>query len=80
MTSLTEKKITNILLTEAPISTESRNLELMRKTTSEKSVRSMIQTRFGISELDKKIGQSKEIEGYNQKKNRKNTTTMEIIM
>jgi hypothetical protein len=40
----------------------------------------MIRTRVEIPELDKKIGQSKKIEGYNQEKDRKNTTTMEIIM
>jgi hypothetical protein len=80
MTSLTEKRITNILLTEASISTESRNLESTRKTTPEKSIRSMIRTRFGIPELDKKIGQPKKIEGCNQKKDRRNTTTIEIIM
>jgi hypothetical protein len=37
MTSLTEKKITNILLMKAPISTEPRNLELARKITPERN-------------------------------------------
>jgi hypothetical protein len=59
MTSLTEKRITNILLTKAPISTGQRNLELARKTTSEKNLRSTIQTRFGILKLDKNIKQVK---------------------
>jgi hypothetical protein len=36
--------------------------------------------RVEIPELDKKIEQPKKIEGYNQKKDRKNTTTMEMII
>jgi hypothetical protein len=77
MTSLTEKRIS---LTEAPILTGPRNLELAQKTTPEKNLRSIIRTRVEIPELNKKIEQSKKIEGCNQKKDRRNTTTMEIIM
>jgi hypothetical protein len=40
----------------------------------------MIRTRVRIPELDKKIEQLKKIEGYNQEKDRRNTTTMEMIM
>jgi hypothetical protein len=40
----------------------------------------MIRTRVGIPELDKKIEQPKKIEGYNLKKDRRNTTTIEMIM
>jgi hypothetical protein len=36
--------------------------------------------RVGIPELDKKIRQPKKIEGCNQEKDRRNTTTMEMIM
>jgi hypothetical protein len=50
------------------------------KTTPERNLRSTIQTRVEISELDKKIGQPKKIEGCNQEKDRRNTTTMEMIM
>jgi hypothetical protein len=80
MTNLTEKRITNILLMEAPISTRPKNLESTWKITPEKNLRSTIQTRVGILELDKKIGQPKKLEGYNQEKDRRNTTTMEMIM
>jgi hypothetical protein len=37
MTNLIEKRITNISLTEALISTELRNLELTQKITSERT-------------------------------------------
>jgi hypothetical protein len=50
------------------------------KNYTRKELRSTIQTRVGIPELDKKIGQSKKIEGCNQEKDRRNTTTMEMIM
>jgi hypothetical protein len=40
----------------------------------------MIRTRVRIPELNKNIRQIKKIEEYNQEKDRKNTTTMEIIM
>jgi hypothetical protein len=80
MTSLTEKRIVNISLTGAPIPTGSRNLESARKTTPERNLRSMIRTRVGIPELDKKIGQPKKIEGCNQEKDRRNTATMGMIM
>jgi hypothetical protein len=80
MTSLTEKRIVNILLTEAPISTGPRNLESAQKTTPERNLRSTIRTRVGILELDKKIGQPKKKEGCNLEKDRRNTTTMEMIM
>jgi hypothetical protein len=36
--------------------------------------------RVGIPELNKKIGQPKKIEGCNQEKDRRDTTTMEMIM
>jgi hypothetical protein len=62
MTSLTEKRITNISLTEAPISIGPRNLESARKITPGKNLRSTIQTRVRIPELDKKIRQIKKIE------------------
>jgi hypothetical protein len=75
-----EKRIANISALEAPISTGPRNLESERKTTPERNLRSTIQTRVRIPELDKKIGQPKNIEGCNQEKNRRNTTTMEMIM
>jgi hypothetical protein len=65
---------------EAPISTGPRNLELTRKITPERNLRSTIQTRVGISELDKKIEQPKKKEDYNLKKDRRNTTTMEMII
>jgi hypothetical protein len=71
MTSLTEKKITNISLTEALISIGPRNLELTWKTIPGKNLRSTLQTRVGILELDKKIEQPKKIEGYNQKRTEK---------
>jgi hypothetical protein len=74
------KKITNILLTEAPISIKPRNLELMQKIIPEKNLRSIIWTRVGILELNKKIRQIKKIERYNLEKDRRNTTTMEIII
>jgi hypothetical protein len=45
MTSLTEKRIVNISLTEAPISTGPRNLESARKITSGRNLRSTIQTK-----------------------------------
>jgi hypothetical protein len=80
MTNLTEKRITNILLTKAPIPTGPRNLESARKITPGKNLRSTIQTRVGIPEIDKKIKQVKKIEGCNQEKDRRNTTTMEMIM
>jgi hypothetical protein len=80
MTSLTEKRIMNISLTEAPISTGPRNLELARKIIPGKNLRSTIQTRVGIPELNKKIRQPKKIEGCNQEKDRRNTTTIEMIM
>jgi hypothetical protein len=50
------------------------------KNYTRKELRSTIQTRVGISELDKKIRQPKKIEGCNQEKDRRNTTTMEMIM
>jgi hypothetical protein len=78
MTKLTEKRITNISLTEAPISTGPRNLESTRKITSERNLRSAIRTRVRILELDKKIGQPKKIEEYNQEKDRRNTTLIEL--
>jgi hypothetical protein len=71
MTSLTEKRIANILLTEAVISIRPRNLELTRKITPEKRIRSINWTRVGISELNKKIGQLKKKEECNQEKDRK---------
>jgi hypothetical protein len=80
MTSLIERKITNISLTEALISIKSRNLELIRKIISERNLKSRIHTKVEISELDKKIRQTKKIEGCNLKKDRRNTTTMEMIM
>jgi hypothetical protein len=46
-------------------------LELARKTTPKKNLRSMIRTRVEIPELDKKIEQPKKIEGCNQEKDRK---------
>jgi hypothetical protein len=75
-----EKRIMNILLTRAPISTGSRNLELTRKTTPERNLISTFWTRVGIPELDKKIGQPKKIEECNQEKDRGNTTSIEMIM
>jgi hypothetical protein len=74
------EKITNISLTEAPISTKPGNLESAQKTTPEKNLRSIIWTRVRILELNKKIGQPKKIEGCNQEKNKRNTIIIEIIM
>jgi hypothetical protein len=71
MTSLIEKKIANILLTEALISTGPKNLELAQKTIPGKNLSSIIQTRVEIPELDKKIEQPKKIEGCNQEKQKK---------
>jgi hypothetical protein len=62
MTSLTEKRIANILLLKAPISTGPRNLESTQKTTPERNLRTTIRTRVGIPKLDKKIGQPKKKE------------------
>jgi hypothetical protein len=53
------EKITNISLTEAPISTKPRNLESTRKTMSDRNLRSTVRTRVGIPELDKNIRQVK---------------------
>jgi hypothetical protein len=80
MLSLTEKRIANISLTEAPISTELRNLESTRKTTPGRSLRSTIQTRVRVLELNKKIRQPKKIEECNQKKNKRNTISIEMII
>jgi hypothetical protein len=65
MTSLTEKRIVNISLTRALISTGPRNLELTRKITSGRNLISTVCTRVEIPELDKKIGQPKKIEECN---------------
>jgi hypothetical protein len=75
-----EKKIANISLTEALISTKPRNLKLAQKTTIERNLKLIIQTRVKIPELDKKIKQIKKIEGYNQEKNRRNTIIVEMTM
>jgi hypothetical protein len=75
-----EKRITNISLTEALISTRPRNLELTQKITSERNLIATIQKWVKIPELDKNIRQIKKIEECNQKKDRRNTTTMEMIM
>jgi hypothetical protein len=80
MTNLMEKRITNISLTEALISTRPRNLELTQKITSERNLIATIQKWVRIPKLDKNIRQIKKIEGCNQKKDRKNTTTMEMII
>jgi hypothetical protein len=68
------------LLTEALISIGPRNLKLVQKIISKRNLRQIFRTRVEISELNKKIKQIKKIEGYNQKKDRKNTTTIEIII
>jgi hypothetical protein len=62
------EKIVNILLTEVLILTGPRNLELARKITPEKNLKSIIQTRVEIPELDKKIKQPKKKKEYNQKR------------
>jgi hypothetical protein len=80
MISLTEERITNISLTEALKSTGPKNLELTHKIILERNLISTIRSRVRISELSKKIGQLKKIEEYNQKKDRRNTTSIEMIM
>jgi hypothetical protein len=75
-----EKRITNISLTKALISTEPRNLELVRKSAPGRNLRSMIRTRVGIPELNKNIKQVKKIEECNQEKDRRTTTTIEMII
>jgi hypothetical protein len=55
------------------ISTKLKNLELARKTTPKKNLRSMIRTRVEIPGLNKKIEQPKKIEGCDQE----NRTTKE---
>jgi hypothetical protein len=80
MISLTEKRIANISLTEALISIGPRNLESARKITPESNLKLMIRTRVGIPELVQKIGQPKKIEEYNQEKDIRNTTSIEMIM
>jgi hypothetical protein len=50
------------------------------KNYTRKELRAMIRTWVGIPELAKKIRQIKKIEGCNQEKDRRNTTTIEMIM
>jgi hypothetical protein len=50
------------------------------KITSVKNLISTIQTRVRILELDKKIKQPKKIEGCNQKKDRRNTVLIKMII
>jgi hypothetical protein len=70
----------NILLTEALILTGPRNLELARKITTERNLRSIIHTRVGISELDKKNRTTKEKERVQPKKGQKEHYNNEIII
>jgi hypothetical protein len=76
MINLTEKRIANISLKEAPILTGPRNLELAWKTTSERNRRSTIRTRDKILELD----ENKKKKDYNQEKDRRNITSIEMII
>jgi hypothetical protein len=50
------------------------------KNYTRKELISIFWTRVGIPELDKKIKQPKKIEEYNQEKDRRNTTSIEMIM
>jgi hypothetical protein len=50
------------------------------KNYTRKELKSTIRTRVGILELDKKIEQPKKKEGCNLEKDRRNTTTIEMIM
>jgi hypothetical protein len=65
---------------EASISTKPRNLELTQKITFRKESKINNSDRVEIPELNKKIGQPKKIEEYNQEKVRRNTTTIETII